>query len=67
MDGMVNRGELLINVVTSNKPKTLIGLGQNGKGAGLGVFWSPNTDVDPPANRQYLTHLLVCKRNLVNP
>ena len=57
MDGMVNRSELLINVVTSNKPKALIGLDQNGKWAGLGFFWFPNTDVDPPANRQYLTHL----------
>jgi hypothetical protein len=56
MDGMVNRGELLINVVTSNKPKTLTGLNPNGKWAGLGVFWFPNTDVDPPANRQCLTH-----------
>ncbi len=57
MDGMVNRGELLINVVTSNKPKVLKGLNQNGKWVGLGVFWSPNTDVVPPANRQYLSHV----------
>jgi hypothetical protein len=67
MDGMVNICELLINVVTSNKPKALIGLGQTGKWAGLEAFWSSNTDADPPANRQYLTHLLVYKRNLVSP
>jgi hypothetical protein len=28
MDGMVNRCELLINVVITDKPKALIGLGQ---------------------------------------
>ena len=32
MDGMVNRCELLINVVNMNKPKTLIGLGQKASG-----------------------------------
>jgi hypothetical protein len=29
-DGMANRGELLINVVTTNKPKMLTGLTQKG-------------------------------------
>jgi hypothetical protein len=32
MDGMVNGCELLINVVTTDKPKTLIGLGQKARG-----------------------------------
>ena len=67
MDGMVNRCELLINVVTSNKPKVLKGLNQNGKWAGLGAFWSPNTDVDPPANKTVPNPSKVSKRNLVSP
>jgi len=33
-DGMCNICELLINVVTVNRPKMLIGLNQNGKGYG---------------------------------
>ena len=32
LDGMVNRGESLINVVTNNKPKVLIGLSQKASG-----------------------------------
>jgi hypothetical protein len=32
MDGMVNEGELLLNVVKSDKPKTLIGLSQKASG-----------------------------------
>jgi len=33
-DGMCNICKLLINVVTVNRPKMLIGLNQNGKGYG---------------------------------
>jgi hypothetical protein len=32
MDGKVNEGELLINVVISDKPKALIGLSQKASG-----------------------------------
>ena len=44
MDGMVNRCELSINVVTKGKPKMLRGLGQNGTGAGTGSCLSPVMD-----------------------
>ena len=42
MGGMVNTGELLLNVVTSGKPKMLTGLGQNGTGAGTGSCFYPS-------------------------
>src|SRR5215472_4697083 len=41
MDGMVNRCELSINVVTRGKPKMLPGLGQKGTGAGTGSCHYP--------------------------
>ena len=44
MDGMVNPGELLINVVTSSKPKMLRGLGQKGTVAGTGSCLYPVMD-----------------------
>src|SRR6266568_909715 len=44
MDGMVNTGELLLNVVTSSKPKMLRGLGQNGTVAGTGSCFYPVMD-----------------------
>jgi len=59
---MVNPGELLINVVTENKRKVLNRperrkrLGQKGKGSGMGAPNSPIADVEPPAERQNLTH-----------
>jgi len=34
MDGRANPGERLINIVTENKPKMLLGLSQNGTVAG---------------------------------
>ena len=44
MDGMVNTCELLINVVTSGKPKMLRGLGPNGTVAGTGSCLYPVMD-----------------------
>ncbi len=44
MDGRVNTGELSINVVTTNKPKMLRGLGQKGTGAGTGSQTYPVMD-----------------------
>jgi len=41
---MVNTCELLLNVVTSGKPKMLRGLGQNGTGAGTGSCFYPVMD-----------------------
>ena len=59
---MVNICELLINVVTCDKPtlilrvKMLTGLSQNGKGSGMDAPNSPTADNAPPAERQNLTH-----------
>ena len=53
---MVNIGESLINVVTQNKPKMLIGLDQKGGWSGTGVFCSPVTVVAPSADRRDLPH-----------
>jgi hypothetical protein len=44
MDGMVNTGELSINVVKSDKPKMLRGLSQNGTVVGTGSRQSPVMD-----------------------
>ena len=44
MGGMVNTGKLLLNVVTSGKPKMLRGLGQNGTVAGTGSCFYPVMD-----------------------
>lgn len=42
-------------------------LGPKGKWAGSGVFCSPDAEADPAAERQYLTHPMVSKRNVVSP
>jgi len=57
---MVNTSELLINVVTCDKPKMLIGLSQNGKGSGMDAPNSSIADGEPPAKRQDLTHTGIC-------
>jgi hypothetical protein len=57
---MVNRCELLINVVNRNKPKMLNRLEPKGKGSGIGVPNSPIADGAPPAERQNLTHAGTC-------
>jgi len=44
MDGMVNTCELSINVVKSDKPKMLRGLGHNGTVAGTGFCRYPVMD-----------------------
>ena len=44
MDGMVNTGELSINVVTTGKPKMLTGLSQKGTVAGTGSQTYPVMD-----------------------
>ena len=46
MGGMVNTGALLINVVTSDKPKMLTGLSHNGTGAGTGYCFYPVMDTE---------------------
>ena len=57
---MVNRCELLINVVNRDKPKMLTGLSQKGKGSGMDAPNSSITDKEPPAKRQDLTHTGTC-------
>jgi len=57
---MVNRCELLTNVVNRDKPKMLTGLSQNGKGSGMDAPNSSIVDDAPPAERQDLTHTGTC-------
>ena len=59
---MVNICELLINVVTCDKPKMLTGLSQNGKGSGMDAPNSSIADTAPPAERQNLTHTGTCTK-----
>jgi hypothetical protein len=67
IDGKVKISELLINVVSRDKPKALIGLNQKGKWASLVTSRFADADEDPPANRQHLSHQEVCRRNVVSP
>ena len=54
VDGMANSSELPINVVRTDKPKTLTGLNQNGTWPGAGDPLSPTVAVEPPAERPSL-------------
>ena len=56
VDGMANPGELLINVVRTSKPKTLIGLNQKVRGQVQGIPLPLPSLSEPPANRQSLNH-----------
>ncbi len=51
MSNTVNESELLINVVTQDKPKLLRGLNQKGKWASPEIPYSSGEDVVPPAKR----------------
>ena len=42
---MVKVSELSINVVSTNRPKVLIGLTQNGNMVGIGAWLSPIVDI----------------------
>jgi len=53
---MVNKSELLINVVNHNKPKVLIGLNQKVKEQEMELSAFHFVDVDSSAKRQDLTH-----------
>ena len=59
MDGMVNTGELLINVVTSGKPKMLRGLGQKGTVAGTGSCFYPVMDTTRYQRRESTSPVMV--------
>ena len=57
MDGVVNTCELSINVVMSNKPKMLLGLGRKGHWSGYRVSIIPcHGHATFPAEREHLTH-----------
>ena len=58
MDGMSNISELLINVVSQNKPKVLRGLDQKVRGMDRVFYVHLTQSVIPPAERQALTHLV---------
>jgi hypothetical protein len=54
---MVNASEQPINTVTYNRPKTLIGLSQNGAVAGHSlVKWKCTDNKELPVERLDLTH-----------
>ena len=67
MNGRVNTSESLINVVSADKPKVLIGLGQKGMWPGVEASKSSTADVAPPADRRDLPHLMVLTWNVVTP
>ena len=64
---MVNICKLLINVVITKQAKGADRLEPKGKWAGSETFCFSDADVAPPAERQHLTHLMVCRRNVVSP
>jgi hypothetical protein len=59
MDGMVNTCELSINVVMSNEPKMLPGLGQKGTVAGIGSREYPIMDIQRYRRRESTSPVLV--------
>jgi hypothetical protein len=56
LNGMVNICESLINTVSTNKPKILIGLSQKGMWSGADATKSSAADEVPPVKRRDLTH-----------
>jgi len=66
MEGMVNICELLVNVVTPNKPKRLFRLEPKGKRTSIEVLTFSIADVAPLAKRQDLTLQVVIRRNVVS-
>ena len=54
---MANESELLINIVTRDKPKMLTGLSQKASSKVIS-FHSGYTDNKLPVDRQSLTHLV---------
>ena len=67
VQGKVNPGEVLIKVVTGNKPKMLSGLNQKGTWSGTGASSSPVADVAPPADKHDLSPGSIEKVNEVTP
>jgi hypothetical protein len=64
---MVNEHELLINIVTIEKPKMLTGFTKKVSGQDMVLEESPYADDVLPVKRQNLTHpLWSCKWNMVS-
>ena len=66
-DGMANPGELLINVVRTSKPKTLIGLNQNGTWPGAGDSPSPAVAVRATGEQAEPKPSVIHPWNVVSP
>jgi len=58
---------VLLKAVTTDKPKMLSGLNQNGMWSGPGAQRSPVADVAPPAEKHDLTPGSIAKVNEVTP
>src|ERR671923_2940445 len=64
---MVNISELLINPVTQNKPKLLIGLGQKGKWYGCNVGFSLHKVSESTGEQAEPKHSMSSLRNVETP
>ena len=67
VDGMANSGELLINVVRSNKPKALIGLNQTVRGQVQGPLPSPAVAVRATGEEAEPAPSVIRPWNVVSP
>ena len=67
VDGMANSGELLINVVRTSKPKTLIGLNQNGTWPGAGASPFPCRRCRATGGQAEPKPSVIHPRNVVRP
>ena len=64
---MGNSGELLINVVRTNKPKALTGLNQKVSGEDVWTFRFQHADYDTTGGEADPNPSMGCRRNVVNP
>ena len=67
VDGMANSGELPINVVRTDKPKTLIGLNQNGTWPGAGASPFPCRRCRATGEQAEPTPSVIHPWNVVSP
>ena len=67
VDGMANSGELPINVVRTNKPKTLTGLNQNGTWPGAGASPFPCRRCRATGEQAEPTPSVIHPWNVVSP
>jgi len=67
VDGMEKVTEPLLNVVRTNKPKTLSGLSQKARGWNRCFPLRLSQTRQPSADKRLLTHPIAQKRNVVSP